>query len=124
MTGRAYPEFALDGECGQAYRAEQAGKLTPRECALMIDQMHALRRLPLAAGEPGQDREARERAIFPADLRWHWGMHYRITWDRGDRAARLDNGAAITEPSSARLYAEMAEDYTTCPVPGGRGFLP
>jgi hypothetical protein len=119
VTGRTYEQFALDGECGQVYRAEQAGTITPRECAAMIGQMHSLRHQPLAAEQPGQDRE-----VFLADLRWHWSEFCRITWDRGYRATRLDNGAAITESSAALLYAEIMQDYNTCPVPAGGGFLP
>ena len=64
------------------------------------------------------------RAVLLADLQWHWGEFYRITEARGGyRAARRDNGVAITRPSAAQLYAEISEEYCACPVPPGGGIL-
>src|ERR1022692_2467694 len=124
MTGRAYAALALDGECGKIHRLERTGDITPREASEMLDTLHSLRSCPLEAGGPHQDRDARERAIFLADLRWHWGEFYRITWDRGYRAARRDNGAAITWPSAAMLPQEIEVDSGTSPVPVSGGFMP
>ena len=128
MTGRTYGQFALDGECGQVYRFEQAGDITPAECAGMIAGLHQMRGQPLeAASAPARGSEARQRAVLVADLQWHWGGFYRVMWQdspAGYRAVRRDNGSAIWMPSAAQLYAEISEDYCACPVPPGGGILP
>jgi len=53
-----------------------------------------------------------------ADLRWHWGDAYDITVQNGMlRAARRDDGAAVTATTAERLAAEIRTDYGARPVP-------
>ncbi len=106
-------------DCGRVYGFERAGDVTPAECAQMIGTMHALRGRPLdvAAVPPGRQRD---RAVFIADLRWHFGERYVIIWDRGYRGVRAGDGAAVTCPSAALLFDELAGDCVT----GGREMPP
>jgi hypothetical protein len=62
--------------------------------------------------------EARQRDRDLADLRYHWGEAYAISWQSGQfRAARRDTGAAVLTSTAAGLRAEILADYRAMPVP-------
>jgi hypothetical protein len=53
-----------------------------------------------------------------ADIRWHWGDAYEITWEHGMfRAVRRDDGSAGIALTAELLRAEIRTDYGARPVP-------
>jgi hypothetical protein len=127
-AARAAEIVALTRACEQIRAHERAGDLSHAEGAQMLEQAHAQYDMHLRDITPASvpDHEARMRGIQLADLFWHWGSAYRITWDArtGFRAARRDNGAAISTPTGADLFEEIRVDYTARPVPRTGGILP
>ena len=62
------------------------------------------------------ERGQRDHEI--AGLRWHWGGAYEITWEHGMfRAARRDDGSAVSAPTAGHLTAEIRADYQARPIP-------
>ena len=51
-----------------------------------------------------------------ADLRWHWGDAYEITWTGEFRAVRRDNGLALETAWADELRTLIRSDYTRRPV--------
>ncbi len=52
-----------------------------------------------------------------ADLRWHWGDAYEISWVGAFRAVRRDNDLVLTVASAEELRRLIRSDYTRRPVP-------
>jgi|ERR1017187_1822308 hypothetical protein len=126
-SARAAEIVALTRACEQIRAHERAGDITRAEGAQMLEQAHAQYDMHLRDVMPAvADGEARQRGIQLADLFWHWGSAYRITWDArtGFRAARRDNGAAVSTMTGADLFEEIRVDYTARPVPRTGGILP
>ena len=67
--------------------------------------------------EDADDYAAVERGMQLADLRWHWGDAYEITWAGEFRAVRRDNGLALRAESVDELRTLIRSDYTRRPVP-------
>jgi hypothetical protein len=63
------------------------------------------------------DSAARHRGRAIANLRWHWGEAYDITWDRRFRARRLDDGQLLEAGTPAELRSRIIDDYAERPVP-------
>jgi hypothetical protein len=63
------------------------------------------------------DYAAVERGMQLADLGWHWGDAYEITWAGEFRAVRRDNGLALQAESADKLRTLIRSDYTRRPVP-------
>jgi len=57
-----------------------------------------------------------ERGMQLADLRWHWGDAYEITWAGEFLGVRRDNGLALQAESAEELRALIRSDYTRRPV--------
>jgi hypothetical protein len=51
-----------------------------------------------------------------ADLRWHWGDAYEITWAGRFHAWRRDDGAVLSARSSEELRELIRCDYGHRPV--------
>jgi len=63
------------------------------------------------------DGQAQQRANDLANLRYHWGSAYRISWQAGQFCAeRLDNGARVRTSTASKLSAEIRTDYSAMPV--------
>jgi len=58
-----------------------------------------------------------ERGIQLAELRWHWGDAYEITFAVEFRAVRRDNGMALQAELAEELRALIRSDYTWRSVP-------
>ena len=58
-----------------------------------------------------------ERGMGLADLRWHWGDAYEITWAGEFRAVRRDNCLVLQAASADELRTLIRSDYTRRPVP-------
>jgi hypothetical protein len=67
--------------------------------------------------DDADDYAAAERGMQLADLRWHWGDAYAITWAGEFRAVRRDNGLALQAESADELRALIRSDYSRHPVP-------
>ena len=67
--------------------------------------------------DDANDYSAVERGMQLADLRWHWGDAYEITWTGEFRAVRRDNGLALQAESADELRTLIRSDYTRRPVP-------
>ena len=64
------------------------------------------------------DYAIRLRGHRLAELRWHWGEAYEITWDNAQFvAARRDNGAALKAETPGELWDQIRDDYSASPVP-------
>lgn len=64
------------------------------------------------------DHEARQRSHQLANLRFHWGEAYEITWQDGSfRAARRDDGSPLWAMSYRDITDLITEDYVARPVP-------
>jgi hypothetical protein len=128
VTHLTVTEAMLDSECAQIYGSEHSGDVTDTEATEMVTRAHALAGRPLYVDLKLPAGPAAEiRAVLLADLRWHWGEAYEITWrdPAAFRAVRRDTGAAVETPIAGVLFAEIAADYRQCPVlPRGGGFLP
>ncbi len=62
--------------------------------------------------------ETRQRSRALADLRWHWGDAYQISFVHGMfRAERRDDGAAVSAASASALRDLIRDDYAARPVP-------
>ena len=67
---------------------------------------------------PLEEYESRVRGHQLAELRWHWGEAYEITWRNGAfRAIRRDNHAAVSAAEFARIHQLIIDDYAAKPVP-------
>jgi hypothetical protein len=58
-----------------------------------------------------EEHLSRIRSHDLADLRWHWDGAYRIWWDEKFRAARLDDGAALTAETADDLRELIRGNY-------------
>jgi hypothetical protein len=67
--------------------------------------------------DDADDYAAVERGMQLADLGWHWGEPYEITWAGEFRAIRRDNGRALQAESAEELRTLIRSDYTRRPVP-------
>ena len=67
--------------------------------------------------DDADDYAVLERGMQLADLRWHWGDAYEITWAGKFRAVRRDNGRALQAESADELRTLIRSDYTRHPVP-------
>jgi hypothetical protein len=74
------------------------------------------RATPAVTGDAG-DAVAQFRGQDIADLRWHWGEAYDITWDGRFRAVRQDGGGSLDAGTAQELHALIRSDYIRCPVP-------
>lgn len=60
-----------------------------------------------------------------ADLIWHWGQAYEITYRLGQyRAVRRDDGSTVRADSAGDLLDAIREDYRQRPVPRQRDGAP
>ena len=67
--------------------------------------------------DPLHDYELRVRGHQLTDLRWHWGEAYDISWSGGlFRAARRDDGAAVSAATFNEMHRLLQDDYSTRPV--------
>jgi hypothetical protein len=65
-----------------------------------------------------RNRETHRRGQDLAELQYHWGTAYRITFEAGQFCARRrDTGAAVRCGTAAGLHAEILTDYRARPVP-------
>jgi hypothetical protein len=62
------------------------------------------------------DYMARTRGAQLADLRWHWGEAYDITWAGRFRATRLDDGTVLEAGTAEQLREMVRADYSQRPV--------
>jgi len=62
--------------------------------------------------DDADDYAAVERGMQLADLRWHWGDAYEITWASEFRAVRRDNGLALQAESADELRTLIRSHYT------------
>jgi hypothetical protein len=66
------------------------------------------------------DHQAGLRAHDIANLRYHWGEAYHITWSAGRfRAERLDSLGCLEATTRAGLGRLIVDDYLKQPVPLG-----
>lgn len=64
------------------------------------------------------DELTRIRGAKVAELAYHWGDAYAITWEAGQFVARRrDDGSVVRCPEAAGLYDEIRRDYEARPVP-------
>jgi len=65
-----------------------------------------------------RNRETARRGQELAELSFHWGSAYRITFEAGAFVAeRRDTGARVRCGTAADLHAEILADYHAMPVP-------
>lgn len=75
----------------------------------------------VATVTPLEEHEQRQRGHELADLRYHWGEAYVITWQDGRfTAARMDDHRVIPAATAAGLFEALRRDYAEQPVPRTR----
>lgn len=63
------------------------------------------------------DHEARQRSHQVANLRFHWGEAYDISWrDGAFRAVRRDDGTPVCALTYRELSETLRDDYLDRPV--------
>jgi hypothetical protein len=64
------------------------------------------------------DYAIRLRGHQLAELQWHWGEAYEVTWDSAHYVAtRRDDGTALKAATPRELWDLIRDDYSARPVP-------